>query len=186
MTDPLNLKNHFLIAMPSMSDPHFSKSVTLICEHNEEGAMGIVINHDAGVSTSELLEHLEIQVQDNFFERPVVAGGPVQVDRGFVIHSSHQDWQSSLNLDHSITITTSLDILEAIASSHELNNAIVALGYAGWGPGQLEAEIAENAWLTVPVSPEILFATDISKRWQKATELLGVDIEQLASFGGHA
>jgi putative transcriptional regulator len=186
MSEFTSLKNHFLIAMPSLHDPNFFRSVTLLCEHNEEGAMGIVINHPTEVTTSELLKHLEIQVGSDFIERPVLAGGPVQTDRGFVIHRGRGQWQSSLAVSDDIAITTSLDILKALPNDQQLKDALIALGYAGWGPGQLEAEIAENAWLSVPASADILFETKVSERWHKAARLLGIDISQLTSFAGHA
>ncbi|WMS85888.1 YqgE/AlgH family protein [Pleionea litopenaei] len=186
MNDFVSLKNHFLIAMPNLDDPNFFRSVTLLCEHNEEGAMGIVINHPTEVTTSELLDHLEIQVAPDFHERPVLAGGPVQTDRGFVIHHGTNAWQSSLAVGEHITITTSQDILEALPQQADLDDAFIALGYAGWGPGQLEAELAENAWLSVPADPSILFATDVAERWQKAAALIGIDISQISSLSGNA
>ncbi len=186
MNQFVSLKNHFLIAMPSLQDPNFFRSVTLLCEHNEEGAMGIVINHPTEVTTSELLKHLEIQVDSTFIERPVLAGGPVQTDRGFVIHRGQSHWQSSLTVSDQISITTSQDILRALPTDHQLKDAFIALGYAGWGPGQLESEMADNAWLSVPASAEILFDTQVSERWHKAANLLGIDIAQITSFTGHA
>ncbi len=186
MNEFQSLKNHFLIAMPMLNDPNFFHSVTLLCEHNEEGAMGIVINHPTQVTTSELLDHLEIAVAPDFKERPVLAGGPVQTDRGFVIHRAGRLWQSSLAVSDEITITTSQDILKALPKSAKLNDAFIALGYAGWGPGQLETELAENAWLSVPASAEIIFNTNVDERWQKAAALLGVDITHLSTQTGHA
>lgn len=172
--------------MPSLDDPNFHRSVTLICEHNEEGAMGIVVNQPTEVTTSELLDHLEIEVQPDFHERPVLAGGPVQMDRGFVIHSGAKKWQSSLELDKQIKITTSQDILKALPLQKDLDDAFVALGYAGWGPGQLEQELADNAWLSVAADPKILFFTAVDQRWQQAAQLLGIDITQLSSQSGNA
>jgi len=181
-----SLKNHLLIAMPSLKDEHFSRSVTLLCEHNEDGAMGIVINHPLDFSTGELLEHMEIPCLENQNINPVFAGGPVQMDRGFVVHRAEKLWKSSIQLENQISITTSSDILHAIGR-HEIDDeAFVALGYAGWEAGQLEQEILENSWLTVPVDPEIIFSTDIDKRWEKAAALLGVDINNLSDFAGHA
>lgn len=186
MSEFHSLKNHFLIAMPNLQDPNFVRSVTLLCEHNEEGAMGIVVNHPTEVSTSELLDHLEIKVDRNFIERPVLAGGPVQTDRGFVIHRGKGDWQSSLEVSEQITITTSQDILQALPRDSRLADAFVALGYAGWGPGQLEAELAENAWLSTPASADILFTTQVEERWSRAAALLGIDISHLSTETGHA
>lgn len=186
MNPTSSLKNHFLIAMPNLSDPNFFRSVTLICEHNEEGAMGIVVNHPTEVTTTELLDHLEIKVSHDFIERPVLAGGPVQTDRGFVIHRGGTDWQSSLMVNEQITITTSQDILKAMPKQKSLNEAFVALGYAGWGPGQLELEMAENSWLSTPANADILFQTSVEQRWEKAAALLGIDIAQISSLSGHA
>jgi len=181
-----SLKNHLLIAMPCLHDAHFSHSVTLLCEHNEDGAMGLVINHPLEFSTLELLEHMEIPCSQNQNRNPVFAGGPVQVDRGFVIHRAEKLWKSSIQLERGISITTSADILHAIGRHEVGDEAFIALGYAGWDAGQLEQEILQNAWLTVPVEPEILFATDVDKRWEKAAELIGVDIHNLSYFSGHA
>jgi len=181
-----SLKNHLLIAMPSLTDLNFSHSVTLLCEHNEDGAMGIVINQPLDFSTSELLEHMEIPATQSQNINPVFAGGPVQVDRGFVIHRAHKLWKSSITLEKDISITTSSDILHAIAK-HEINDeAFIALGYAGWEAGQLEQEIIDNAWLTVAVDPQIIFATDIDLRWEKSMQLLGFDANNLSNFAGHA
>ncbi len=176
-----------LIAMPSLQDLNFDHSVTLICEHNQDGAMGIVINHPLDFSTYELLEHMEIPCLEHRNINPVFAGGPVQVDRGFVIHRAEQLlWKSSISLENNIAVTTSLDILHAIGRHEVDSEAFVALGYAGWEAGQLEQEILDNVWLTVPVDPAIIFSTDIDKRWEKAVQLLGFDVNNLSNFTGHA
>ncbi len=149
--------------------------------------MGIVVNHPTQVKTSELLDHLEIQVSRDFVERPVLAGGPVQTDRGFVVHRPQgKNWASSLVVSNDISITTSQDILQAMPSDEQLNHAFIALGYAGWGPGQLESEIAENSWLSVPATADIIFDTEVSQRWHKAAQLLGIDIAQISSLSGRA
>jgi putative transcriptional regulator len=181
-----SLRNHLLIAMPALDDLNFSHSVMLLCEHNEDGAMGIVINHPLDFSTSDLLEHMEIPSSNNQNINPVFAGGPVQVDRGFVIHRAAKLWKSSIRLDKDISITTSSDILHAIARQEIDDEAFIALGYAGWEAGQLEQEILDNAWLTVAIDPEVIFLTDASKRWEKAMQLLGFDANNLSSFAGHA
>jgi putative transcriptional regulator len=181
-----SLKNHLLIAMPSLNDLDFSHSVTLLCEHNEDGAMGIVINQPLDFSTEELLDHMEIPRSLNQNINPVFAGGPVQVDRGFVIHKAEQLWKSSIQLNADVSVTTSSDILHAIGRHEVSNEAFIALGYAGWEAGQLEQEILDNAWLTVEVDADILFATDIDKRWEKAMQLLGFDANNLSSLAGHA
>ena len=169
-----------------MADPEFFHSVTLLCEHNEEGAMGIVVNHPTEVSTFELLDHLDIKSHPNHKNRPVLAGGPVQTDRGFVVHRSGKQWQSSLNVSEQIMVTTSLDILNALPDEEQLEDAFIALGYAGWGPGQLEQELSENAWLSVPAIPSIIFDTKVEERWQQAAKILGIDIAQISSQIGHA
>ncbi len=181
-----SLKNHFLIAMPALEDSNFFHSVTLICEHNEEGAMGIVVNHPLQVTQRELFEHLNIPAGDENEKLPVMAGGPVQPERGFVIHNNSGNWQSSLSISNDIAITTSEDILQAMARNEGPDNAFVALGYAGWSAGQLEQELADNAWLSVAASPEILFQTPVDNRWNAAAQLLGVDIQQVSSDLGHA
>lgn len=181
-----NLKNQLLIAMPNLSGGDFSQSVTLICEHNAEGAMGIVINHPLDLSTIDLLEHMSIPCNQSRNLNPVMAGGPVQTDRGFVIHRSEKLWKSSIHLDEDIAITTSSDILHAIGKEEVGSDAFVALGYAGWGPGQLEKEILENSWLTIPIKSEIIFETDIETRWKKAANTLGFEIDQMSYFSGQA
>jgi putative transcriptional regulator len=181
-----SLKNHLLIAMPNLKDSSFEQSVTLLCEHNEDGAMGIIINHPLDFSTFELLEHMSIPCAEARNINPVFAGGPVQQDRGFVIHQADKIWKSSIILDQDISVTTSTDILHAIGR-HELNNqAFIALGYAGWDAGQLEQEIMENSWLTVPLTPHIVFATEANKRWEEAINLLGIDPHNLSDITGHA
>ncbi len=181
-----SLKNHLLISMPSLNESEFAQSVTLLCEHNEDGAMGIVINHPLEFSTLELLEQMKIPCQKNRNINPVFAGGPVQVDRGFVIHRAEKSWKSSIKLDQNVAITTSSDILHAIGRHEVAQDAFIALGYAGWGAGQLEEEIMQNSWLTVPIDSEIIFSTDIDKRWKKAVKLLGIDADNLSNFAGHA
>lgn len=181
-----SLKNQLLIAMPALNDPDFSQSVTLICEHNEDGAMGIVVNHPLTISTNDLLEHMEIPCLQSRNINPVLAGGPVQTDRGFVIHKVDKLWKSSIYLDNQIAITTSSDILHAMGRQEVSDEAFVALGYAGWGPGQLEQELIDNSWLNTPVNAEILFETNIETRWKKAANSLGFDIEQLSFFSGNA
>jgi putative transcriptional regulator len=181
-----SLKNQLLIAMPALQDPHFVQSVTLICEHNDEGAMGIIVNHPLELSTIDLLEHMEIPCEQSHNTNRVLAGGPVQTDRGFVIHRTEKLWKSSIQLDQDIAITTSSDILHAIGQEEVPNDAFVALGYAGWGPGQLEQELLSNSWLTVPLTAKILFETNIEARWKAAASSLGFDISQLSYFSGNA
>ncbi|MBV1908348.1 MAG: YqgE/AlgH family protein [Kangiellaceae bacterium] len=181
-----SLKNQLLIAMPSLQDADFVRSVTLICEHNEDGAMGIVINHALDISTVDLLDHLEIPCKQSNNHNPVLAGGPVQTDRGFVIHRANKLWKSSIYLDGDVAITTSPDILHAMGRQEVSNEAYVALGYAGWGPGQLEQELIANSWLNTSLDAELLFETDIETRWKKAANSIGFNIEQLSYFSGNA
>lgn len=186
MSDFLSLKNQMLIAMPSIQDADFGKSLTIICEHNEDGAMGIVINHPLELCTTDLLEHMDIPCEKSDNINPVLAGGPVQTDRGFVIHRAEKIWKSSIELNDNISITTSADILHAMGRQEISPEAFVALGYAGWGPGQLEKEILANSWLTIPLQADLLFNTDVNTRWHAAANKLGFDIAQLSSFSGNA
>jgi len=187
MPETENLTNHFLIAMPALADPNFVHTVTYICEHNEEGAMGIVISRPTDLTLGEVLDHLEIAPSDSAdVSVPVYSGGPVQTDRGFVIHTPVGAWESSLAVTDDIAVTTSRDILTAIAHHEGPSRYLLALGYAGWGAGQLEQEMADNAWLSGPADDAILFDTAADERWQKAASLLGVDLNLLSSEVGHA
>lgn len=182
------LTDRFLIAMPSLADPNFSRTVTYVCEHNAEGAMGIVINRPSDITLAELFAHLGYPVEDNAeaAQRPVYVGGPVQQDRGFVLHSPGGDWDSTLAISESVSVTTSTDVLEAIAQGTGPRDYLVALGYAGWGAGQLEEEMADNAWLSGPAAASIIFRLQTAERWRAAAGLLGVDIALLSSDAGHA
>lgn len=183
-----NLQNHFLIAMPSLDDPFFQRSVTFICEHNADGAMGLVINQPVEMNVASLLQQLEIVVPEHssMFDQQVFAGGPLARDRGFVLHAPTGDWRSSAQLSDELMITTSKDILEAMGRGDAPEKFLLTLGYAGWEAGQLEQELAENSWLTIPADPEILFNTPVNERWQKATEKLGFHSWQLGPEAGHA
>lgn len=183
-----SLQNHFLIAMPSLEDPNFARSVTYICEHDENGAMGIVINHPLNVDVDAVLKQLKFvdDEQQPTHTQAVLAGGPVQVDRGFVLHTPQSGWSSSLRLSEGIMVTTSRDVLSAIANNEGPMQYLIALGYAGWSAGQLEQELQDNAWLTIEADPEILFNTPIEQRWQQATKKLGIEVHQLTSQVGHA
>lgn len=179
--------NQLLIAMPSLADPNFSRTVTLICEHNEHGALGVIINRPTEVRLKELLDHLDLRATNaNVAARAVYAGGPVQLERGFILHAPLGDWESTLEIDADLGLTTSLDILTALAAGEGPKHSLIALGYAGWGEGQLEQEIAGNAWLTVPNDTKILFELPVDQRWQAAASKLGVDINLLAGDAGHA
>lgn len=182
-----NLENQFLIAMPNLQDPYFHKSVTYICEHNDQGAMGLVINMPVRITVNELLVQIEANKYDtSALKQRVLAGGPVASDRGFVLHNSQAGWESSLALSDDIMITTSKDILHSLGGDQAPKQFMVALGYAGWSPGQLEEEILQNSWLNIPADKEILFDTPIELRWQKAAEKLGIDPGHLSSDIGHA
>lgn len=187
----MNLKNHFLIAMPNMQDERFSNSVIYICEHNNDGAMGLIINQPVNISVANMLEQIEIERTSfiNFpiiLEQPVLSGGPVSEDRGFVLHRHHRTYESSVRLSNEVTVTTSRDILSILGTHEAPNHFLVALGYSGWEAGQLEQEIAQNAWLTLEASTDILFDTPLSERREKALALLGINPLHLSSSAGHA
>lgn len=185
------LVNHFLIAMPAMDDPNFSRTLTYICEHNAEGAMGIVVNRPLEMNIGELFERVGIPLATGeaewpFVSQPVHAGGPVHPDRGFVLHRKTQPWQSTLKITDDIALTSSRDILQAMGSSGEPHAALISLGYAGWGAGQLEWELAQNAWLTVEADEHILFDLPAEERLVAAMKRLGVDFANLSEVAGHA
>lgn len=185
--DSVNLTQHFLIAMPAMVDPHFARTLTLVCEHNERGALGLVINRPTDLNLHGLLEQIRVPTEATAFRGvPVHYGGPVQVDRGFVLHQPLGDWQSTLTVGSDIGLTTSKDILEAVARGDGPPQILVTLGYAGWAPGQLEHELAQNAWLTVPAQAEILFDMPAEERLAAAMNALGVDYASLSDVAGHA
>lgn len=183
----VNLTQHFLIAMPSMSDPHFAKSLTFVCEHNEQGALGVVVNRPTEMNLQTLLEQVSIQTSDSLCKAiPVHFGGPVQTDRGFVLHTPVGEWQSTLAVGDSIGLTTSKDVLQAVARGAGPRQMLVTLGYAGWAPGQLEHELAQNAWLTVPAKAEVMFDLPAEERLAAAMALLGIDFAKLSEVAGHA
>ena len=182
-----NLTNQFLIAMPTLSDPNFYHTVTYICAHNEEGAMGIVINRPLNLLFGEVMEQMDLTASYKEIENlPVYNGGPVQIDRGFVLHDTSEEWGSSIQISDEIGMTTSRDILEAIAEGAGPSKSLIALGYAGWASGQLEEEIKENAWLSGPADSDIIFNRPYEERWSLATSLLGIDFNQISSDVGHA
>ncbi|WP_092996826.1 YqgE/AlgH family protein [Thiohalomonas denitrificans] len=187
MSETSCLTNHFLIAMPALADPNFSHTVTYICEHNQKGAMGIVINRPSGLTLGEVLEHMDIEASPRVdLQMPVFEGGPVEPEHGFVVHAPVGAWDSSLKVTDEIAVTTSRDVLSAIAHGEGPKRHLFALGYAGWGAGQLEEEIANNAWLSGPADPPTLFETAPEQRWAAAAALLGVDVNLLSSQIGHA
>ena len=182
-----NLTNQFLIAMPNLLDPNFYQTVTYICAHNDEGAMGIVINRPLECELGEILAQMKLKPQNKTIRQaPVYHGGPVHTDRGFVLHEPDSQWDSSININDVLGVTTSLDILHAIAESAGPKNFMIALGYAGWAAGQLENEIKDNAWLNVSADLDIIFKTPFEQRWTSATALLGIDSNQISTGVGHA
>jgi len=181
------LGNHFLIAMPLMDDPNFAQTVTYICEHSEYGALGVVINRPTTIMLSEVLEQMDIKTTNPRANTvPILYGGPVHQERGFVIHRSFGLWRSSFETAKGITVTTSRDILQAIATQGGPDEILVTLGYAGWGAGQLEEELTNNLWLSGPADPEIIFEVPFEERWLRAASLLGVDIRSISGDMGHA
>lgn len=183
----LNLTNHFLIAMPALADPNFTQTVTYICAHSEEGAMGIVINRPLNFGLGEVLAQMQLEAVDpRINDLPVYQGGPVQRERGFILYRPPGQWDSTLCVGGDVGVATSRDILEAISKGHGPKDTLVALGYAGWSPGQLEHELMENAWLSSPADEDILFTVPAQERWRSAAALLGVDIENLSNDAGHA
>lgn len=182
-----SLTNHFLIAMPGMEDPNFSRTVTYICEHNEQGSMGIVVNRPMDLQLGDMLDQLDIESHStDALQMPVYLGGPVQTDRGFVLHSGTHLWDSTLRITNGVSVTTSKDILEAIAKGEGPEQALIALGYAGWSGGQLDGEMSANAWLSGPADSNILFQMPSDERWQAAARLLGVDLNLIIGEAGHA
>lgn len=187
MCDTPSLKNQLLIAMPALDDPNFSRTVTYICEHGEHGAMGIVLNRPTDLNLADVLKHMEIEGGLGAAgEQIVYLGGPVEEERGFVLHTHTDPWDSTLAINDEISITTSRDILEAMAQGDGPGQTLVALGYAGWGAGQLEQELQQNAWLSGPADQAILFELPADRRWEAAARLLGVDVNLLSSDAGHA
>jgi putative transcriptional regulator len=183
----VNLTRHFLIAMPAMADPHFAKTLTLICEHNDRGALGVVVNRPVDMNVHALLEQIEAPSTNEALKSvPVHYGGPVQMDRGFVLHTPLGQWQSSLAVGDDLGLTTSKDILEALARGEGPRQMLVTLGYAGWAPGQLEHELAQNAWLTVPAESSVIFDLPAEQRFPAAMALLGINPAMLSEDAGHA
>jgi putative transcriptional regulator len=173
--------------MPTLADPNFSRTVTYICEHGEHGAMGIVVNRPSELKLSDVLEHMKIPESDpRSGDQIVYIGGPVEEERGFVLHSHSTRWDSTMAVTEEISITTSRDVLEAIARGEGPTRSLIALGYAGWSAGQLETELQANAWLSGPADSQILFKLPPERRWEAAAQLLGVDLNLLSTDAGHA
>jgi len=187
MNDSQHLTNQFLIAMPGLENPNFFPSVTYICEHNDQGALGLVINRPLDMQLGEILQHIKLQHSEPEARQiQVHLGGPVQQDRGFVLHEPLGEWEATLKVTDRIGITSSIDILQAIAKNEGPERSLITLGYAGWGAGQLEQEMAENAWLSGPADPDILFNSPDEERWKAAAASLGVDLDLLSGEAGHA
>ena len=183
----INLTHHFLIAMPNMADPYFSRTLTYICEHNDQGALGLVVNRPIDMTLEALFERLSISMRASPLSgAPIYFGGPVHTDRCFVLHEPAGNWQSTLRVRETIGLTTSKDILEAVGRGEGPKRMLVTLGYAGWSPGQLEQELSQNAWLTVEARDAILFDIPAEERLPKAMQLLGLDYARLQDEAGHA
>jgi putative transcriptional regulator len=185
------LTNQFLVAMPALGDPNFSQTVTLVCEHTKDGALGIVINRPMEMAVGEVFEQLDLAAQDlRLRDQRVLRGGPVAPERGFVLHrpmaEGNPPYDATLAVSDQLHVTTSRDVLAAISRGEGPDQALVALGYAGWEAGQLEEEIRSNAWLNVPVDIAILFETPYENRWRAAVKLLGIDFDRLSTQAGHA
>lgn len=185
--DAVNLTDNFLIAMPAMTDPYFAQSLVYICEHTENGALGIIVNRPIDMTLASLFEKIEMPLeQASFANLPVYFGGPVQLDRGFVLHRPVGQWQSTLAVNGEVGLTSSRDVLASVASAGQPAELIVTLGYAGWSAGQIEEELSQNAWLSVPAQADILFGMPPEERLPAAMMKLGVSFSQLSDVAGHA
>ncbi len=181
------LTGQLLIAMPAMGDPRFSKGVIYMCVHNEEGAMGLVVNKLAdGLGFADLLDQLNIKTLDVAPSLPIHFGGPVETGRGFVLHSSDYARDGTIDVGGGVSLTATIDILQDIAEGSGPEKFFLALGYAGWGAGQLDGEIQQNAWLHVPADPDLTFGSDIDSKWGRAIAKIGVDLTLLSGDAGHA
>lgn len=184
--DTLDLRHHFLIAMPGMDDPHFRGTLTYICDHGREGALGIVVNRPTKLKLAELFEQVGLPLPEGLRAQTVYYGGPVHPERGFVLHSPPLVYNSTLSVEGAVHLTTSKDILEAMSQGAGPDRFLVSVGYAGWGPGQLEEEMKANAWLTVAADPEVIFGLASEERLPAAASRLGIDLARLSDVAGHA
>ena len=187
----INLTNQFLIAMPGLADDNFKGSVIYLCEHTENGALGLVINKPIDITLKSLFQKVELPLDsDRLADQPVYFGGPVQTERGFVLHEkspdAHSPYSSTLSIPGGLEMTTSKDVLEALSNGAGPQKLLITLGYSGWGAGQLEDELGRNGWLTVDAQPEIIFDTPIAQRYGRALSLLGIDLHLLVQDAGHA
>ncbi len=182
-----SLTHHFLIAMPAMADPNFSRSLTYIAEHNEQGALGVIVNRPIDMTLASLFERVELPLEaDHLAKQPVYFGGPVQTDRGFVLHRPPGEWHSTLVVNEEVGLTSSRDILQSVGHDGVPADILITLGYAGWSAGQLEQELVENAWLTVPADMAIVFDIPAEERLAAAMQKLGIDFANLSEVAGHA
>jgi putative transcriptional regulator len=187
MSDPGYLTNQLLIAMPYMGDPNFAQTVALVCDHSSRGALALILNKPLPMRMAEIFEQLEIDLGEGpLRERQVLRGGPMQTERGFVVHRAFGEWDSTLKVSTALHVTTSRDILAAMAVGQGPNEAVVALGYAGWDGGQLEEEIRANTWLSAPVDLGLIFDLPFESRWHAAGRLLGVELSRISPIGGNA
>lgn len=184
--DTVNLTNHFLIAMPNMADPNFSGTLTYIADHGEQGALGVVVNRPIDLDLSALFDQIGLPLPENLRRKIVYFGGPVQTERGFVLHTPPQKYSSTLNVNDAVSLTTSKDVLEAVSNGEGPSKFMVSLGYAGWSAGQLEEEMAQNAWLSVEADPKVIFDLPPEERLPAAMKLLGIDFSNLSDEAGHA
>ncbi len=182
-----SLVDHLLIAMPSLTDPHFERTVTLICQHGPEGAMGVIINRQSNLTLQYILDQLDLPTKESgTADDPVFLGGPIQSERGLVLHDARYQYASTLPINEQLSLTVSKDIMEAFANNQGPPRRLIALGYAGWQSGQLEQEIEQNSWLFIKQDESIVFHTEVKQRWQQAAALLGIDIAMVSSQIGHA
>lgn len=181
------LSNQLLVALPALHDPHFARSVTLVCQHDGDGAMGVMVNRASEYTLGEVLQQMGISSDSHALQAQVVlAGGPVHPERGFVLHDGEREWDSTLTVGDGLYLTTSRDVLEAMARGDGPAQAVVALGCAGWGAGQLEQELVDDSWLMVPAGRAVLFDLPLDQRWQAAAGSIGIDLVNYASQSGHA
>lgn len=184
------LENHFLIAMPHLRDPNFNGSVTYLWKHDSDGALGLVVNRPSKLVIPDLMEELGIVIKDEFLarlqDRSILTGGPVERNKGFILHEAGTEWDYTLPVNDDISLSMSKDILQEIADGGGPSRYLVTLGCAGWDAGQLEQEITDNVWLTVPANTDLLFSTDYENKASAVAALLGVSMSQLASLAGHS
>jgi len=188
MQEILSFKNHLLIAMPDVQDSHFTQSVVIICQHSKEGALGFVINHAISMRLEDLMEQMDVDIEDDEVALlPIFLGGPMQQDRGFILHTPAQKkWEITMNISDTMCLTTSQDILKSIACGEGPEKYLIILGYSAWNAGQLETEMQRNSWISTEYSESILFDTPISEKWKKAAKNMGLDIRLLSTQVAHA